>query len=233
MLKLFASFGILIFLAPTALADNWSHWRGPLGNGVSLDAQPPTNFSESDSVAWKVPVPGRGSGSPVVWDDRVFVVTATQASDAVRGKLAFDTLCFDRATGQQRWRKTAVEAMPHQDTHATNGHASASPCTDGVYVYSHFGSRGLYCYSIDGDLVWKRDDFGKMNTRNSFGEGSSPALADELIIVPWDHEGPSFLYALDKSTGKTVWKVARDEPTCWATPLIVSNQGRKQVVMKD
>lgn len=212
-------------------AGQWGHWRGPTGNGVSPDARPPVEFSGSKNVAWKVDIPGRGSGSPVVWDDRVFVVTAAPVNGGARGELAFQTLCFDRATGKLRWQKTAVQAVPHQGTHSTNGYASASPCTDGQHVYSHFGSRGLYCYTMDGELVWKRDDFGQMDTRNSFGEGSSPTLVDDLILVPWDHEGPSSLYALNKATGATVWQARRDEPTNWSTPLVVQVDGRKQVVM--
>ena len=129
------------------------------------------------------------------------------------------------------WHKTATTAKPHQGTHQTNGFASASPCTDGEHVYAHFGSRGIYCYKMNGDFVWKRDDFGKMDIRNSFGEGSSPTIADDKVIVPWDHEGGSKIFAFNKLTGKTVWETPRDESTCWATPLIVSDGGRKQVVM--
>jgi outer membrane protein assembly factor BamB len=222
----------LLLNASTAAAENWGHWRGPTGNGETLTANPPGRFSETENVAWKATVPGRGSGSPVVWGDRVFVVTAVPVGGAKEnGTLAFQTFCFDTNTGELRWRKTAVEAVPHDGTHATNGYASASPCTDGTHVYSHFGSRGLYCYTLEGDLVWKRDDFGNMQTRNSFGEGSSPTLVDNLVIVPWDHDGPSSLYALNKLTGETVWQVARDEPTCWATPLIVRVGERKQVIM--
>lgn len=84
---------------------------------------------------------------------------------------------------------------------------------------------------MDGELVWKRDDFGKMDTRNDFGEGSSPTLTGDKILVPWDHEGPSALYALDRLTGKTIWKTERDEPTNWSTPFVVEHDGGKQVVM--
>ena len=238
------------------LADNWAHWRGPTGNGASTEGTPPTKWSESENLKWKVPIPGRGSGSPVIWDDRVFVVTAVNTDPSAaapsapaarpqqrgrRGRgggssgplpnLSFQVLCFDRASGKQLWQQTAVTATPHQVTHSTNGFSSASPCTDGKHVYAHFGSRGLYCYTMDGQLVWKRDDFGKMTTRNGFGEGSSPTLEGNMIIVPWDHEGASALYALDKLTGKTIWKTDRDEPTCWATPLVVEHDGKKQIVM--
>lgn len=217
---------------PSADAGNWAHWRGPTGNGTAPGANPPTEWSATKNVKWKVAIPGRGSGSPVIWGNRVFVVTAVPSGGSGRGaKLAFKLLCFDRKTGKKLWEQTAVETTPHQGTHSTNGYASASPCTDGEHVYASFGSRGIYCYTLDGRLKWKRNDFPRMNTRNSFGEGSSPTLAGGKLILPWDHEGASQIYALDKSTGKTLWQTPRDEPTCWATPLIVEHKGRKQVVM--
>ncbi len=225
---------LFVLLSPIASADNWGHWRGPIGNGTAVNASPPTEWSSTRNVKWKVEIPGIGSSSPVVWGDQVFVTTAVSKDGGNARSLTtleFQLLCFDRKTGKQDWQKTAVVAKPHQETHNTNGFASASPCTDGEHVYAHFGSRGLYCYTMSGDLVWKRDDFGKMETRNSFGEGSSPTLEGNMILVPWDHEGPSALFALDKLTGKTLWKTDRDEPSCWATPLVVEHNGRKQVVL--
>ncbi|MDA7888208.1 PQQ-like beta-propeller repeat protein [Akkermansiaceae bacterium] len=228
---------LLTLLTCMASAGNWAHWRGPAGNGSSPDAKPPVEWSETKNVKWKVPVPGRSSGSPVVWENKVFVVSAV-ADDGGLGfdgtklsKLAFNLYCFDRENGKLLWEKTATTATPHQGTHSTNGFASASPCTDGKHVYAHFGSRGLYCYTMDGELVWKRNDFGKMDTRNDFGEGSSPTLEGDKILVPWDHEGPSALYALNKLTGKTIWKTERDEPTNWCTPFVVAHDGAKQIVM--
>lgn len=232
--RLVAVVVMILGFSNVVLAGNWGHWRGPLGNGAAPEAAPPTEWSSTKNVKWKVALPGRGSSSPVIWDQQVFVTTAVPTEQSAGGKLpnlAFKLLCFNRADGKLLWEKTAVTAVPHQETHSTNGFASASPCTDGEHVYAHFGSRGLYCYTMSGELVWKRDDFGRMETRNSFGEGSSPTLAGDKIIVPWDHEGPSALFALDKLTGKTVWKTDRDEPTCWATPLIVEFEGKSQVVM--
>lgn len=222
----------LLGLSTIANAENWAHWRGPTGNSVQLSGKPPTQWSPTQNIRWKAEIPGFGSGSPVIWDDQVFVVTAVGGQRSSDQKsLQFKLLSFDRASGKLRWEKTCVQARPHQATHSTNGFASASPCTDGEHVYAHFGSRGTYCYTMTGDLVWKRDDFGAMTTRNNFGEGSSPTLVDDFLLVPWDHEGPSSLYALDKRTGKTIWKTSRDEPTCWATPLVVEHGGQKQVVM--
>ncbi|REK10454.1 MAG: hypothetical protein DWQ37_16345 [Planctomycetota bacterium] len=226
--------------AALASAENWPHWRGESGNGSSSTAHPPTEWSATKNVKWKVPIPGRGTGSPVIWGDRVFVVTATpvegekaelQADGQALPNLQFELLCFDRGTGELRWKNVCTTARPHQGTHPTHGFASASPCTDGERVYAHFGSRGLYCFAMDGAPRWSRDDFGQMETLNGFGEGSSPTLEGGKILVPWDHQGQSYLYALDKETGETIWRVERDEPSCWATPLVVTQGGRKQIIM--
>lgn len=221
--------GLWLCSSSFALANNWPHWRGDAGNGVSTTAQPPTQWSATKNVKWKVSVPGLGSSSPVIWGDQVFVTSAVETPKSQ--ELQFKLFCFDRKTGAVKWERTAVVATPHQGTHNTNGFASPSPCTDGVHVYAPFGSRGLYCYTLDGELKWKRDDFPPMKTRNSFGEGSSPTLAGDKILLPWDHEGQSFLYALNKVTGKDIWKTPRDSATCWATPLVVEHAGHKQVVM--
>jgi len=183
-------------------------------------------------VKWKAPLPGLGSSSPIIWEDRVFITSAEPVGEVDGGlpMLRFLVLCYDRNNGNLLWKKTAIEARPHEPTHQTNGFASASPCTDGKLLYVSFGSRGVYCYTLEGDLIWKRS-LGRMQTRNAFGEGSSPTLAEGKLIVPWDHEGPSALYALDQQTGEIVWQTGRDEPTGWATPLIVEHKGQKQIIM--
>ena len=220
----------LVSVSCSLHAGQWGHWRGD-GNGVSEDAKPPVAWSEQSNLKWKVAIPGSGSGSPVIWKDQVFVVSGVPVESGQRGTLAFTLFCFNRENGALLWKRVAVAAAPHESTHSTNNFAPASPCTDGNHVYAHFGSRGLYCYTLDGKEVWSRDDFGKMQARNQFGEGSSPTLSGNTLLVPWDHEGPSALYALNKLTGETIWKVDRDEPTCWATPLVVDVEGKKQVVM--
>lgn len=209
---------------------DWPHWRGHAGNGVSLTARPPVEFGLGKNLGWKTEIPGRGSSSPVVFDGSVFVTTAVPIEGEGR-MLDFRLLCFDRETGAEKWSRSAVKTVPHESTQETNGYASASPCTDGERVYAHFGSQGLHCYSRTGEHLWSRD-FGKMRVRNGFGEGSSPTVAEDLVIVPWDHEGPSMLFAVDKRTGKTVWETPRNEPTSWCTPLVVTDSsGTTQVVM--
>lgn len=215
-------------------AENWGHWRGPTGNGIALNATPPTQWSNTKNVKWKVEIPGRQYASPVIWENQVFATTAVPVAGQQSSKiptLEFKLLCFDRSNGEKLWEQVATVAKPHQGTHSTNGFATAAPCTDGEHVYAHFGSRGLYCYDMNGSFQWKKDDFGNMDALNGFGEGSSPTIAGNMIIVPWDHEGPSALYALNKLTGETIWRTDRNEPTCWATPLIVEHNGRKQVIM--
>ena len=221
---------LLAGLMASPVRADWPHWRGDGGNGVSLTAKPPIEFGADRNLRWKAEIPGRGSSSPVVVGERVFVTTAIPV-EGEPGLLDFRLLCLDRETGREAWSRSCVKAVPHEGTHETNGFASASPCTDGERVYAHFGSRGLHCFTLAGEPLWSRD-FGDMTVRHGFGEGSSPTLAGDLIIVPWDHEGPSLLFALDKRTGKTVWETPRDEPTCWATPLVVADAGgTMQVVM--
>lgn len=245
------------------VADNWHQWRGPRGDGVAPYGDPPVRWSEDENVKWKTPIPGEGSGSPIVWNDRVYVVTAvaTQQSDTAspvaqdepsdgptdrrssggRGRRSFGrrpppdspyqftVLCIHRETGQIVWQTVATEQIPHEGRQETNTFASASPTTDGEHIYASFGSRGIFCLSMQGDVKWSRD-LGDMQTRIGFGEGSSPALHQDTLVVSWDHEGESFIIALDAESGETKWKVARDERTTWATPLIVEHQGRTQVV---
>ena len=141
----------------------------------------------------------------------------------------FWVLCLNRGDGKVAWKTKVNEAVPHEGTHSTNTYASGSPVTDGEHVYISFGSFGIYCLDMDGNEVWKRD-LGKMRTRNSFGEGGSPALYEDTLVINWDHEGQSFIEAMDAKTGKTKWKKDRDEATSWATPLIVEHKGRVQVI---
>ncbi len=235
---------------------NWHQWRGPLATGVAPEGDPPVHWGEDLNVAWKIEIPGRGSATPVVWNDRIFILTAVAVEDGgavssnrgghgraedpeipqrQRGRgvpptaQEFVVIAIDRGTGAVVWRQTARREMPHENKQANNSWASASAITDGTHVFAYFGSRGLYCYDMDGNSVWERD-LGDMQTRLGFGEGSSPALYGDTIVLTWDHEGPSFIVALDKNTGEELWRDDRDEPTSWATPLVVEHSGRHQVV---
>ena len=225
-------------------ARYWAQWRGPHATGVSSTADPPLEWSETRNIRWKVEIPGRGSSSPIVWGDRVFVSTAVPvgidgaAQHAPRGgtrprdKHRFVVMALDRKTGKTIWERVAREQEPHEGSHFDNGTwASGSPITDGQHVYAYFESFGLYAYDMDGKLIWEKD-LGDKRMRQEFGEGSTPALHGNTLIIVWDHiTGPSFVVALDKRDGKELWRTERKEIDTWATPLIVEVNGRAQAVV--
>ena len=158
---------------------------------------------------------GRGGGRPrgrISSNDWRFVVTALRRSD-----------------GETVWQRTANTERPHEGIHPTGTFASNSAVTDGESLFAYFGSRGIYAYDLEGNPKWKRD-LGDMTKRLGFGEGSSPAVGGNALVIIWDHEGESFVVALDKETGDELWRTPRDEMTSWTTPLIVEEGGRAQVV---
>lgn len=220
----------------------WPQWRGPLMTGLAPHATPPVEWSETKNVRFKVALPGPGHATPVVWGNRIYLLAAAETErEAPTGSAAprdekatrvhrFVVLAFDRNTGETIWETTVREELPHEAGHATASFASASPVTDGEHVWASFGSRGLYCLDRDGKVVWNKD-LGEMHTRNEFGEGASPALHGDTLVVNWDHEGDSFVVALDKRSGEERWRAARDEPTSWATPVFVEDGGRTLVVV--
>jgi len=219
----------------------WPQWRGPFGTGVSRTATPPLEWNEQKNIRWRLEVPGRGSASPVVWGDRVFVLTAVpvgvggEATHAPRGGQAlvahkYTVLAVDRRTGKVAWESVAREEAPHEAAHSDNGTwASASAATDGEHVIASFESRGFYAYDMNGKLVWQKD-LGDKRMRSQFGEGSTPALFGNRLVIVWDHQGQSFITVLDKRTGEEVWRKNRSEIDTWATPLVVTVNGRAQVI---
>jgi outer membrane protein assembly factor BamB len=222
----------------------WPNWRGPHANGVSTTANPPLEWSETRNVRWKISIPGRGSSSPVVWGDRIFLTTAVpagitgDAQHAPRGGLKprgvhrFVVMAIDRNTGRTLWEQVAAEQEPHEAGHFENSSwASSSPITDGRNVFAYFESFGLYAYDVNGKLLWQKD-LGDKRMRNEFGEGSTPALYGNTIVVVWDHlNGQSFIAAFDKRDGRELWRVLRDEIDTWATPLILDVNGRPQAIV--
>ncbi|MCX6893075.1 MAG: PQQ-like beta-propeller repeat protein [Verrucomicrobia bacterium] len=143
----------------------------------------------------------------------------------------FVVLCLDRQTGKVLWQQIAREEVPHEGYRQGEGSfASTSGLTDGKRLYAYFGSRGIHCYDLDGKPVWSQD-LGKMRMANGFGEGSSPAIYQDTLILNRDNEDNSFIIALDKNTGKTLWKKPREERTSWSTPLIIERDGKAQAVV--
>jgi outer membrane protein assembly factor BamB len=233
---------------PQNRAANWHQWRGPEATGVAPAGDPPVEWSETKNVKWKFAIPGHGKSTPIVWGNRVFLITAVDTGKVVAGTTKpedqpdrpfgikfpttlhrFVVLCLDRDTGEILWERTATEELPHEGHHGDNSHASASPTTDGQFLYVSFGSRGVYCYSMDGELRWKRK-LDNVSTRLSFGEASSPVIHGDVLILNRDNETKSQILALDAKTGETRWEKTRDEISAWATPLVVVAGDRTQVV---
>ena len=245
-LSLMLGWTLPAFGQPAGAERYWGQWRGPEATGVARHADPPLTWSETENVAWKAEVPGRGSASPIVWGDRVYVLTAVPVGDPVpaavpeaerrqppggrpeardgrgrrdgRGARAgrpgqdarggrqgrrggrprgaqeirrhqFVVMAFDRETGDVAWRRVAREAVPHEGYQQPNGtYASGSAVTDGERLYAFFGSWGLFAYDMDGELLW-RADLGTRFMRNAFGEGTTPALHGDTLVVTWDHIG--------------------------------------------
>lgn len=230
---------------------DWSYWRGPDSNGVAV-GDAPLRWSDTENVRWKVAIPGLGQSSPVLWGDRIFLTTAIQTGSAPKAAPAaksgrggfnsaaqgpqaehrFEVLCIDRKTGKILWQRTARTAAPHEGFHGQYGSfASNSPVTDGSRVYAFFGSRGIYCYDLEGNPVWEKDFDVRMRMRMAFGEGMAPVLSGDRLILVFDHEGDSFMAVLDKSTGREIWRVGRDEASNWAAPLVTEHGGRKQIIV--
>ena len=225
---------------------NWMQWRGPLGNGVAPGANPPVAWSETENVRWKVPLPGKGHSTPIVFEDRIFLTSALEVGDELEARFSgrpgshdnlpvthrarFVVICLQRSDGRMLWETTVHEELPVEGGHVSGSLASASAMTDGEHVFAHFGSFGLFCLDLDGTVVWKID-LGQMHTKHGHGEGSSPALHGDTIVVNWDHEEQSFVVALDKKTGKERWLMPRNEVTSWSTPIIVEHGGRAQAIV--
>jgi len=244
-------FAAVLLISTLFAADgDWSRWRGPNHDGMAR-GDAPLEWSDTKNIAWRVSIPGRGHSSPVIWGDKLFLTTAvpTEAASAAalpqaqrmgRGpgggagagrEHKFVVLCLNRQTGKVLWERTAKVATPHEGYHHQYGSfASNSPVTDGTHLYAFFGSRGLYCYDLDGKLVWEKQ-FPSMRMRNGFGEGVAPALDADTLYLKFDQEEGSYLLALDKRTGKELWRVTRNESSSWSQPLVVAHQGRKQVVV--
>ena len=231
---------------PVGFEKNWHHWRGPHATGAATDANPPTTWSETENIRWKVAIPGTGHAAPIVWEDKIFIQTAIEGKEEKKEsedtnpfsgffqrdsgpKYKFDLIALNRSDGSVLWQKTLREINPHEGTHRDATYASNSPVTDGEFIYAYFGSRGLYCVDMMGNVKWEKD-IGTMYKRNTFGEGSSPVLHGNTLVIVQDHEGDSFITALDKRTGEVLWKTDRNERTTWFSPIVVEQDGKPQVV---
>ncbi len=216
---------VVLALSGHVSAENWPGWRGPRGDGSSLDKNVPTKWSGSENVAWKVPIPGIGHASPIVWGDRIFMVTCLPEADQRR------LICLDRKTGQTLWMEVVLTS-PLKKKHTLNSFASSTPVTDGKQVYVSFldeTNMFIAAYDFEGHQTWavRPGVFASVH-----GYCASPILYKNTVIINGDHDGDAYIVALDRETGTPRWKSKRENKTrSYCTPIIRHIEGRTQMLL--
>ncbi len=199
----------------------WSRWRGPSGQGLVTGTTYADTWSATENVVWKTPVPGRGNSSPIVWGDRIFLTTEYDSGRRL------SVLAFRRADGTKLW-ETAAPTGRAASAHFKNGHASATPATDGERVYVSFGARGLMAVDLNGAVAWHQD-LGDMNAYH--GPAGSPLLYRDRIILYQDQSSDSFIGAFDTRTGRPLWRTSRNANVGWGTPVAIRAGDHDEIVV--
>ena len=234
---------LLFFMPCLLLSENWPNWRGPSGDGISLEKGIPVKWSPTENIAWRVAIPGKGHSSPVVWDNKVFLTTCLPEKEQ---RLL---LCLDQRTGKKLWQKVVLNS-PLETIHPLNSRASGTPATDGQHVFVTFmkaddrkipapnvGTQRLItpgkiivaAYDLDGEQKWKINvgDF-----ISAHGFNTCPVLFEDLVIINGDHDGDAYLVALERKTGRERWRIERENKTrSYATPIIREIGGRTQMIL--
>ena len=216
---------VFVLMAALCFAENWPAWRGPRNDGTSLETTVPVHWSPTENILWKTPIPGKGHSSPIVWNDRIYLTTAIKETQQRM------LLCLDCKTGKILFERTVLTA-PFERIHSLNSHASSTPATDGQRVYVSFldvDKMFVAAYDTDGNELWQERPgvFASVH-----GYCSSPILYKDLVILNGDHDGPAYIVALDRKTGKTVWKTPRPNNTrSYCAPIIRTIDNRNQLVL--
>ena len=242
------TFGILVTMIIGLQAEettNWPQFRGPGARGVAKGKGLPTTWSTTENVKWCVPVPGRGWSSPVIWGDKVFLSSAisTGKEKTVKKGLYFGgnerppspnqhrwmIYCFSFESGEKLWEQEANVGKPLTPRHIKNNYAPETQVTDGNLIYTYFADQGLFANDLDGELKWKRK-MKAYKTRYNWGSAASPALHGDFIYILNDNEQNSFIEAIDKNTGETLWRRDRNEKSNWSTPFVWENSLRTEII---
>jgi outer membrane protein assembly factor BamB len=200
--------------------SNWPRWRGPQQDGHTADTKLPVKWS-GEKIVWKTPLPGSGQSSPVIWGDRIFLTSSLEQG---RERLVF---CVDRKSGKLLWQQSAWKGEP-EPTHDMNGWASATCATDGKIVVAFFGRGGIHAYTVSGEHLWSRD-LGSFEC--PWGTAACPIIVDDLVIQNCDADVDAYITALDKQTGKEVWKTKRRDHRGWSTPIVIDTGKRRELVV--
>jgi outer membrane protein assembly factor BamB len=254
-LKASAGLGALVAVvsgAANAGAQDWPSFRGLRAGGMAEGQDLPAEWSgpEGLNVKWKMAIPGLAHSSPIVWADRVYVTTAVSSAgdDSFKAGLygegtasedlsihQWKVFALNKKTGEVVWERVAYEGAPKEKRHIKATYANSSPATNGEYVVAFFGSQGLYAFTSDGTLAWKKDlgrlDVGAYDAPTyEWGPASSPILFEDRVIVQVDTQAEDYLLALDLASGKTIWKTERDELPSWGTPTVCPGPDRVEIV---
>ncbi len=251
-------FQIIFFISFSASAQTdyfkqWPQFRGAFACGRmdSVNLPEHWNINTGENIKWSIDIPGLAHSCPIVWNDRIFLTTAISenGNDSLKVGLygdidqvndssvhEFRVYCINKNTGKIIWERLAHKGVPKTKRHTKSSHANPTPATNGEYLVASFGSDGLYCYSIDGDLIWQKD-FGKMNAgpytdpEVEWGFGSSPVIYDNRVIMQCDFLGDSFIASLDLKTGKEIWRTPRKVVSSWSTPNLLKTDSVDQIVV--
>jgi outer membrane protein assembly factor BamB len=233
-----------VFIVLTSFkTENWPQFRGPESNQLTTEKTLPLEWSDEKNLLWKIELPGRGWSCPIVWGNKVFVTNAVLEDPSIlppaeagrrlenpdSAVYNFDVICLDIDSGKEIWKKTAYKGLPRYKTHRDNNYAPETMVTDGQHVYAYFGMTGVYCFDMDGKLIWEKD-LGNYPMQSNWGTSTSPLLYNGVLYMQIDNEEKSFLAALDSKTGTEKWRVARDEKSNWGTPIIWKNSIRAELV---
>jgi outer membrane protein assembly factor BamB len=216
---------------PFFAAANWPEFRGPTRDGISTSQNVPVEWSATENVVWKQPIPGSGWSSPVLVDGKIYLTTATGTPDA--GDVSLRTICVDAATGQIRWDTETIrpDVEAAKALHQKNSLASATPIVAGDRIYVHFGHMGTAALNLNGKVIWQQTG---ITYSPQHGNGGSPALVDDLLVFSCDGEEDPFIIALDTATGEERWRVAReteaDKKFSFCTPIVIDNDGQQQII---
>ncbi len=225
--------GVLGLAVASASAGDWAEFRGPTGQGHAADSKLPTEWSSSKNVAWKTGVAGLGWSSPIVIGNRIFLTTAVPTGEGEKKDQSLRAICLDAATGKSQWDIEVFlqDGKTASPIHSKNSHASSTPVSDGKHVFVHFGTHGTACLTLDGQIVWQNREL-KYEPRH--GNGGSPILVDDMLVVSCDGSNTMFVIALDKVTGKVRWRTPREHKNgskfSFGTPLLIEVNGEKQIV---
>lgn len=225
-----------LVVATVCQAADWTEFRGPNGQGHSAATGLPETWSDRENVVWNTPLPGVGWSSPVVVGDRVFLTTAESSRGIRDPNQSLQVICLSAQDGSVVWQKEAFQQKSVNAkvdrVHNKNSQASPSPITDGKNLFVHFGTRGTACMTLDGEIVWKNQ---KLKYEPVHGNGGSPILVDDMLVLACDGGNIEFIVALDTATGKIRWKTDRtadhlSRKFAFGTPLLIEVNGKRQIV---